>query len=42
MEEFFIQNGKIGVVIAVIAAVFMGIVLYLIYLDRKLRKLENK
>ncbi len=34
--------GKMYVVVAVIAAIFIGIVLFLIYLDRKLTKLENQ
>jgi len=42
MEEFFIQNGKIWVVVAVITAIFIGIVIYLAYLDRKLKKLEKE
>jgi CcmD family protein len=42
MEDFFLQDGKIWVVIAVIASVFIGIVMYLIYLDKRLKKLENE
>ena len=34
--------GKIYVVVAVIIAIFVGIVLFLIYLDRKLTKLEDQ
>jgi len=34
--------GKIYVVVAVILAIFLGIVVFLIYLDRKLTKLENQ
>lgn len=34
--------GKIYVVVAVILAIFAGIVVFLIYLDRKLTKLENQ
>lgn len=30
------------VVVSVIAAIFIGIVFFLIYLDRKLTKLENQ
>lgn len=33
---------KFDVVIGVIALVFLGIVVYLIYLDKKLKKLEDK
>ncbi|HMQ47180.1 MAG TPA: CcmD family protein [Saprospiraceae bacterium] len=36
------QSGKIYVVVAVIVAIFIGIVFFLIYLDRKLTKLENQ
>jgi CcmD family protein len=42
MEEFFIQDGKIWVVVAVVAAIFVGIMVYLVYLDRKLKRLENE
>ena len=40
--DFMRSIGKIYVVVAVIVAVFLGIVAYLIYLDRKLTKLENQ
>lgn len=40
--DFMRSIGKIYVVVAVIIAIFMGIVLFLIYLDRKLTKLENQ
>jgi CcmD family protein len=40
--DFMRSMGKMYVVVAVIAAVFIGIVLFLIYLDRKLTKLENQ
>ena len=35
------SNGKIYVVIAVIVAIFAGIIIYLVRLDRKLTKLEK-
>lgn len=35
------SNGKIYVVVAVLVAIFIGIILYLIRLDRKLTKLEK-
>ncbi|MBW7846114.1 MAG: hypothetical protein H3C45_10830 [Bacteroidia bacterium] len=35
-------SGKIEVVIAVIAALFVGVVAYLVYLDKKIKKLEDK
>ena len=34
--------GKMYIVVAVIAAIFIGIVIFLIYLDRKLTRLENQ
>ena len=35
------SNGKIYVVVAVIITIFVGIIIYLIRLDRKLTKLEK-
>ncbi len=40
--DFMRSMGKMYVVVAVIAAIFIGIVIFLIYLDRKLTKLENQ
>lgn len=40
--DFLRSIGKIYVVVAVIVAVFIGIVIFLIYLDRKLTKLERQ
>lgn len=40
--DFMRSVGKIYVVVAVIVTVFIGIVLFLIYLDRRLTKLENQ
>ncbi|HMP30659.1 MAG TPA: CcmD family protein [Saprospiraceae bacterium] len=34
--------GKMYVVVAVIVAIFIGLVVFLIYLDRRLTKLENQ
>ncbi|MEO6832691.1 MAG: CcmD family protein [Chitinophagaceae bacterium] len=36
------QSGKIYVVVLVMATIFTGIILFLIFLDRKVRKLEQK
>jgi CcmD family protein len=36
------SNGKIYVVVAVLVTIFIGIVLYLIRLDRKLTRLEKE
>ena len=41
-DDFMRSTGKIYVVVAVILAIFIGIVLFLIYLDRKLTRLENQ
>ena len=40
--DFLRSTGKIYVVVAVIVAIFVGIVAFLAYLDRKLTKLENQ
>ncbi|HFA48804.1 MAG TPA: CcmD family protein [Bacteroidetes bacterium] len=40
--DFMRSMGKMYVVVAVIIAVFIGIVIYLISLDRKISKLENQ
>ncbi len=40
--DFMRSRGKIFVVVAVIAAVFIGIALFLVFLERKLTKLENQ
>lgn len=41
MADQFRADGKIYVVVAVIAIVFLGISLYLVYLDRKISKIEK-
>ncbi|MEY3050663.1 MAG: CcmD family protein [Bacteroidota bacterium] len=38
----YLDKGKMWVVLAVIAAIFAGLVSFLFYLDRKLTKLENQ
>ena len=40
--DFMRSIGKIYVVVAVIAIIFVGLALYLIQLDRKITKLENE
>jgi|APTNR8051073442_1049403.scaffolds.fasta_scaffold00660_19 CcmD family protein len=40
--DFMRSIGKIYVVVAVIAMVFIGIIFFLIYLDRKLTRLEDQ
>lgn len=42
MADTFRKEGKIYVVVIVAAVVFLGIVIYLISIDRKLRKLEQE
>jgi cytochrome bd-type quinol oxidase subunit 2 len=42
MADTFRSEGKIYVVITVISIIFMCLIGYLIYIDLKLRKLENK
>lgn len=40
--NIFWQSGKIYVVIAVIAIIFAGIIVYLISIDRKVGKMEKE
>ncbi len=40
--DFMRSMGKMYVVVAVIVAVFVGIVLFLVYLDRRLTRIENQ
>lgn len=40
--DFFRSIGKIYVVVAVIIAIFIGIIFFLIYLERKLTSLEHQ
>lgn len=42
MADEMRKNGKIYVVVAVLVAIFIGIIIYLIRLDRKLSKLEKE
>ena len=42
MADALRSNGKIFVVVGVIAIVFTGIIIYLISIDRKVSKLEKK
>lgn len=39
-RDFMRETGKINVVVGVILLIFLGIVIYLVRLDRKLTKLE--
>jgi len=40
--DFMRSTGKIYVVVAVLAAIFIGLVIYLFSIDRKLTNLENQ
>ena len=40
--EGFTQSGKIYVVVAVASVIFIGIIVYLISIDRKVSKLEKE
>ena len=42
MADTMRSNGKIFVVVGVIAIVFTGIIIYLISIDRKVSKLEKR
>lgn len=42
MADLFRSEGKIYVVIAVLAITFLCLIGYLIYIDLKVRKLENR
>ncbi|MDB4656016.1 CcmD family protein [Flavobacteriales bacterium] len=42
MAEVMRSNGKIYVVIGVIAIIFVGLVVYLITIDRRLTKIEKE
>lgn len=42
MADSFRGNGKIYVVITVIALIFLAIVIFLALIERRLKKLENK
>jgi uncharacterized membrane protein len=42
MADSLRQNGKIYVVVGVLLIIFIGITVYLITIDRRLRKQENK
>jgi CcmD family protein len=42
MAEGLYQSGKIYVVVCVIAIIFIGIVTYLVMLDRKICRLEKE
>ncbi|MDB4088964.1 hypothetical protein N9544_04995 [Flavobacteriales bacterium] len=41
IEQTFHESGKINVVVAVVSVIFVGIIFYLIKLERKISKLEK-
>ena len=41
IEQTFHESGKINVVVAVVTVIFIGIIFYLIKLERKINKLEK-
>ena len=41
MEDVMRSNGKIYVVVAVLATIFIGLMIYLIRIDKKVQKLEE-
>ena len=42
MADAFRENGKIYVVITVIGLIFLALVCFLIYIERKVKKIEDK
>lgn len=42
MADLLHENGKIYVVVGVIAIIFVGIVVYLVTIDRRLTKIERE
>ncbi|WP_255578663.1 CcmD family protein [Chitinophaga sp. sic0106] len=42
VNELFRSNGKIYVIVGILVIIFIGIVLFLINLDRKIGKLEDR
>ena len=42
MADIMYSSGKIYVVVGVLVTIFTGIVLFLIHLERKISKIENK
>jgi CcmD family protein len=42
MADTMRSNGKIYVVVAVLATIFAGIFAYLVYLDRKISRIEQE
>lgn len=41
-ESLFRQSGKIYVVVAILSVIFLGIIIYLVALDRRINRLEKQ
>lgn len=41
IEQTFHESGKINVVVAIVTVIFIGIIFYMIKLERKISKLEK-
>lgn len=41
-DDFLRNSGKIYVVVAVLAVIFLLMIAYLVWLDRRIHRLENK
>ena len=42
MDTAMVRNGKIYVVVAVLVVIFIGIILFMIRMDRRLNRLEKR
>jgi CcmD family protein len=42
VEQTFHESGKINVVVAIVLVIFIGLIFYLIKLDRKISKIEKE
>lgn len=42
MDTAMVRNGKIYVVVAVLVVIFIGIILFLIRMDRRLSRMEKR
>ena len=42
VNEFMVSSGKINVVIGVMLIIFIGLIIYLFSIDKKVKKIEDK
>lgn len=42
MADVMRSNGKIYVVVAIVVMIFLGIIFYLLHIERKVKKLEDQ